>query len=73
MELLGQLENFPGGLGVKNLPGKAGASADAGSIPGLGRSPGGGNGNPLQFSCLEKSLDRGALWTTGHGVTKSRT
>ena len=44
MELLGQLENFPGGLGVKNLPGKAGASADAGSIPGLGRSPGEGKG-----------------------------
>ena len=39
MELLGQLENFPGGLGVKNLPGKAGASADAGSIPGLGTIP----------------------------------
>ena len=55
---------------VKNLPANAG---DKGSIPGSGRSPGGGNGNPLQFSCLEKSLDRGALWTTGHGVTKSRT
>ena len=41
------------------------------SIPGLGRSPGGGHGNPLQYSCLENALDRGALWATVHGVTKS--
>ena len=45
------------------------------SIPGSGRSPGGGNGNPLQYSCLENSMDRGARWAPGgvHGVTKSQT
>ena len=48
---------FPGGTGVKNLPDNAG---DAGSIPGSGRSLGGGNGNPLQYYCLENSMDRGA-------------
>ena len=42
------------------------------SIPGLGRSPGEGNGNPLQYSCLENSMDRGAWWATVHGVAKSR-
>ena len=47
---------FPGGSVVKNLP----AVQDSGSTPGLGRSPGGGNGNPLQYSCLENSMDRGA-------------
>ena len=73
MELLGQLENFPGGLGVKNLPGKAGASVDAGSIPGLGRSPGGGNGNPLQFWCQGNPMDREAWWAAVLEVTKSRT
>ena len=44
-----------------------------GSIPGSGRSPGEGNGNPLQYSCLENSMDGGAWWTTVHGVAKSRT
>ena len=44
---------------------------DAGSIPGLGRSPGEGNGNPLQYSCLGNPIDRGAWWATVHGVTKS--
>ena len=48
---------FPGGTVVKNLPDNAG---DAGSIPGSGRSLGGGNGNPLQYYCLENSMDRGA-------------
>ena len=57
---------------VKNLTANAGNSGDAGSIPGLGRSPGGGNGNPLQYSCLENSIDRGAWQATVHGVTKSR-
>ena len=57
------------GLLVKNLPASAG---DAGSIPEWGRSPGGGNGNPLQCSCLENSRDRGAWLTTVHGVTKSQ-
>ena len=46
---------------------------DPGSIPGLGRSLGEGNGNPLQYSCLENSMDGGTWWTTVHGVTKSRT
>ena len=56
------------GLVVKNLPANAG---DAGSIPGLGRSPGGGNGNPIQYSCLKIPTHRGAGWV--HGVEKSRT
>ena len=51
---------------VKNLPANAG---DMGSIPGWGRSPGGGNGNPLQYSCLENLMDRGVWWATVHGVT----
>ena len=61
---------FPGDSVVKNPPANAG---DAGSIPGSGRSPGGGNGNPLQYSCLENSMDRGAWQATVHGVTKSQT
>ena len=59
-----------GGSVVKNPPTSAG---NVGSIPGLERSPGEGNGNPLQYSCLENSIDRGAQWATVHGVTKSRT
>ena len=55
---------------VKNLPINAGDSA---SIPGLGRSPGGRHGNPLQYSCLENPMDRGGWWATIHGVTKSQT
>ena len=51
---------FPGGSEVKNLPASAGAAGDVGSIPGSGRSPGGGNGNPLQYSCPENPTDRGA-------------
>ena len=46
---------------------------DSSLIPGLGRSPGGGNDNPLQYSCLESSMDRGAWWATVHGVEKSWT
>ena len=55
--------------------GKASAcnAGDLGLIPGLGRSPGEGNGYPLQYSCLENSMDGGAWWATVHGVTKSRT
>ena len=49
-------------LVVKNLPANAGDVIDAGSIPGLGRSPGGGHGNPLQYSCLENPMDRGPRW-----------
>ena len=58
---------------VKNPPASAGDIRDLGPIPGLGRSPGGGNGNPLQYSCLENPMDRGAWRATVHGVTKSRT
>ena len=57
-------------LVVKNLSANAG---DPGSIPGLGRSPGEGNGNPLQYSCQENPVDRGAWWATVDGVAKSRT
>ena len=58
---------------VKNLPANAGDARDAGSIPGSGRSPGEGNGNPLQYSCLGNPMDRGAWQATVHGVTKSQT
>ena len=51
---------FPGGTVVKNMPANAGDARDVGSIPGSGRSPGEGNGNPLWYSCLESSKDRGA-------------
>ena len=55
---------------VKNLPANAEDAGDYGSIPGLGRFPGEGNGNPLHYSCLENSMDRGAWQVTVHGVTK---
>ena len=64
---------FPGVTVVKNLPANAEYAGDAGLIPGLGRSPGGGNSNPLQYSCLENSMDRGAWQSTIHGVTDSDT
>ena len=67
------LWGFPGGLVVKNLPANAGDERDLGSIPGLGRSPGGGNDNPLQYSCLENLIDRDAWRATVHGVAKSQT
>ena len=60
-------------LGVKNLPVNAGDTGDAGSIPGSGRSQGGGNGSPLQYACLGNPMDRGAWWATVHGVRESRT
>ena len=60
--------DFPGGSVVKNLSANA---ADTGSISGWGRSPGEGNGNPLQYSCLENSVDTGAWWDIVHGVTKT--
>jgi len=53
---------FTGGSVVKNLPAKSENARDVGSVPGLGRSSGGGNGNPLQYSCLENPMDRGAWW-----------
>ena len=58
---------------VKNLPANAGDTGNVDSTPGLGRSPGGGNGNSLQYSCLESPMDRGAWQATVHGVAKSRT
>ena len=65
--------DFPGGAVVKNPPANAGDAGDMGLIPGSGRSLGGGNGNPLQYSFLDKSMDRGAWLTTVHGVSKSWT
>ena len=58
---------------VKNPPANAGDTGDVGSIPGLGRSPRGGNDNPLQYSCLENPMDRGAWRAPVHGVAKSWT
>ena len=60
-------------LVVENLPAKAGDTGDVGLIPGLGRSPGGGNGNLPQYSCLENPMDRRAWQATVCGVTKSQT
>ena len=62
---------FPGGSVVKNLHDNAVEIKDMGSISGSGRSPGGGHGNPLQYSCLENPMDRGALQTIVHKVTGS--
>ena len=59
------VRNFPGGSDGKESACSAG---DQGLIPALGRSPGGGQGNPLQSSCLENAMDRGAQWATVHGV-----
>ena len=64
---------FPGGAVVKNQPANAGDARDMGSIPESGKSPAVGNGNPLQYSCLENSLDRGAWWATVHGLEQSWT
>ena len=58
---------------VKNSPANAGDISDAGSIPGLGRYPGEGHGNPLQYYCLENPMDRGAWWAVIHRVVKSQT
>ena len=60
-------------LVVKKLPANAGDIRNAGLIPGLGRSPGEGNSNPLQYCCVENLLDRAAWWATVHGVAKSQT
>ena len=64
---------LPGGAVVKNLLTSAGDVSDTDLIPRSGRSPTAGNGYPLQNSCLENSMDRGAWWATVHGVAKSRT
>ena len=58
---------------VKNVLANVGDMREMGSIPGLGRSPGGGHGNPLQYSCLENPMDGGDWWATVYGVAKSRT
>ena len=63
----------PGSAVVKNPPVNAGDTRDEGLIPGSGRSPAKGNGNPLQYPCLKNSMDRGAWWATVHGVTESDT
>ena len=60
--------DFPGGTVVNNMPASAGDSRDMGSTPGLGTSSGEGNGNPFQYSCLKKSMDRGAWRATDHGL-----
>ena len=63
--------DFPGGSAVKNLPASAGDTGDTGSIPGLGRFSGGGNGNPLQYSCLENPMDRGDWQSSPQGLKES--
>ena len=60
-------------LVVKNLPANAGDTRDTGPVPGLGRSPREGNGNPPQYSCLRNPMDRGAWLDTVHGVSESHT
>ena len=61
---------FPGGSVVKTLPANAGAAGDVGLIPGSGRAPGGGNGNPLQYSCLGNLMERGAWWLQSTGLQR---
>ena len=58
---------------IKNLPARVGDARDEGSIPGSGSSPGGGNGKPLQYSCVGNPKDRGVWWATVHGEAKSQT
>ena len=65
------MASFPGREVLKYPPANAGGAGDVGLILGLGRFPGGGNGNPLQYSCLENPMDRGAWRATTHGVAKS--
>ena len=68
-----ELPEFPGGSVVKNPPANAGDTGVMGSVPGVGRSSGGGNGKPLQYSRLENLMDRRAWWATVHGVSKNQT
>ena len=65
--------SFLGGSVVKKLPANAGDTEGEGSVLGLGRPPGGGHGNPLQYSCLGNPMDRGAWWATVHGVAENQT
>ena len=68
-----EARGFPAGSVVENPPVSAGDTGDVGSVPGWGRSPGEGNGNPLQHSCLENPIDGGAWWATVCGVANSWT
>ena len=70
MQSLIPYSGISGDSAVKNLPANA---RHPGSIPGLERSPGGGNGNPFQYSCLKNSMDRGSWWATVYKVAKSQT
>ena len=71
MEILKKPEGFPGGSSDKESACSGGAAGATGSVPGSGRSPGGGNGNPLQYSCLEENpRDSGACRATVHGGHK---
>ena len=70
MHKYGIIGTLPGGSVVKNPPANAGDTRDIGLIPGSGRSPGGGYGNPLYYSCLENPMDRRAWQATVHGVTE---
>ena len=73
--MMGDVHMFwglPGGVGGKEPAASAGDITEVGLIPGLGRSRGGGHGNPLQYSCLENPMDRGAWQATVHRVSKSR-
>ena len=73
MDFIRTLKGLPWLLSDKGSACDAGDSGDTGLIPGLGRSPGGGHGNPLQYSCLENTMDRGAWWATVQRVTESTT
>ena len=64
---------YPVATVIKNAPANSGDLRDMGSVPGVGRCPGGGHGNPLQYSCLENPMDRGGWQATVHGVAKSLT
>ena len=64
-------KGLPRWCSVKNLPANAEDTRDVGSIPGLGRSPGGGHGNPLQYSCLENFMDKGDWWAIVHRIPKN--
>ena len=68
-----EIEDFPGGSVGKEYAYHAGDTGDLGSIPGLGRCPESGHGNPLQYSCLGNPMDRGAWRATVHGVAKNTT
>ena len=70
---LSSVPGLSGSLALKNPPANERDAGDSGSMPGSGRSPGGGSGTPLQHSCLGSPVDRGAWWAAVHGVTESDT